>query len=79
MARTQDFVSEAQAHTRILWNALNALEVMQREAMALDYATTLGTQNGLESADVIAVVFTTVDAMRTLLNAGHATNMAKLL
>lgn len=79
MPRKAEFVADAKRHTRAIWDSLNALQSLQAEATALDYATTLGTQDGLESADVIAVVFTTADALRALLNTGHATNMAKLL
>jgi hypothetical protein len=77
--RKEDFVSDAQNAARALWDALGRLESLQHEATALNYATTLGTQGGLDSADVIAVVFTTANALRGLLNSGHATNMAKLL
>jgi hypothetical protein len=79
MTRKESFVADARRYSRAIWDGLNALEALQHEATALDYVNTLGTQDGLESADVIAVVFATADALRTLLNAGHATNMAKVL
>ena len=53
--------------------------MLQREATAFDYTNMSGLQDGLESAVVLAVVFTAADALRLLLNSGHATNMAKLL
>lgn len=37
-----------------------------------------GVNDGLVAADVGAVVFDTANAMVAVLNAGHATNMAKL-
>ena len=38
-----------------------------------------GENDGITKAEVGAVVFDTANALVTLLNAGHATNMAKLL
>ena len=78
MSRESDFITEARQHNRALWDALNALETLQKEWNALDYGTTLDAGEG-ENADVGAVVFGTADALRTVLNSGHATNMAKLL
>lgn len=83
MARDQDFISEARALNRRLWDAINGLTAMQREWNALDYGSTLasgeGANEGIEPAEVGAVVFDTANAMVGVLNAGHATNMAKLL
>ena len=79
MTRKESFVADARRYSRSIWDGINALESLQHEATALDYATTLGMQDGLDSTEVIAVVFTTADALRALLNTGHATNMAKLL
>lgn len=77
--RKEEFVADARRHVRSIWDALNALEAMQREWNALDYGNTLGTHDGLLPLEVGAVVFDTANALRTTLNAGHATNMAKLL
>jgi hypothetical protein len=79
MARKTDYVSDVQRHTRSIWDALNALQALQVEWNALDYGVTLGLQNGVEALAVGAVVFDTVNALRLVLNGGHATNMAKLL
>jgi hypothetical protein len=83
MARKSDFITEARQHARSLWNALNALEALQKEWNALDYLNQLdageGENAGLNAAEVGAVVFDTANALRTTLNAGHATNLAKLL
>jgi len=82
-SRESDFITEARQHNRALWDALNALETLQKEWNALDYGTTLdageGENAGIVRADVGAVVFGTADALRAVLNSGHATNMAKLL
>ena len=83
MARESDFISEARAHARALWNAINALESLQKEWNALDYGNTLdvgvGENAGLNAAAVGAVVFDSANAIRATLNTGHATNVAKLL
>ena len=56
---------------------------LQREYNALDHGNTLddgeGSNTGVTKEEVGAVVFDTANAMVTLLGAGHATNMAKLL
>jgi hypothetical protein len=83
MSREQDFITEARAANRQVWDGINTLIAMQREYNALDYGTTLdageGANVGIDAAEVGAVVFDTANAFVTLLNAGHATNMAKLL
>jgi len=83
MSREQDFITEARAANRQVWDGINTLIAMQREYNALDYGTTLdageGANTGIDAAEVGAVVFDTANAFVTLLNAGHATNMAKLL
>ena len=82
-AREQDYISTVRALNRQLWEALNGLKSLQREWSALDYGNTLdagtGANAGISGADVGAVVFATADAITTLLDTGHATNMAKLL
>jgi len=81
--REQDYIAIARQYNRAIWEALQGLIGLQSEWTALDYATTLdegtGPNEGLAAADIGAVVFDTADAMRTLLQSGHATNMAKLL
>ncbi len=82
-ARQSDYISEARQLTRQLWDAINGLVVLQREWSALDYLNTLDTFEGanqsLDADDVGAVVFDTANAFVTVLNAGHATNLSKLL
>jgi hypothetical protein len=81
--RQSDYISIARQATRDLWNAINTLESMQHEWNALDYTNTLteftGANDGLDASDISDVVFTTTDAIRSLLDTGHATNLAKLL
>jgi hypothetical protein len=85
IARQSGFVTEARQAARQFWQAHQTLEKLQAEWNALDYGTTLeeaafGGENApLSAADVGAVVFATADAVRGLLGAGHATNLAKLL
>ena len=83
MSRQADYISEARAANRQVWDGINALKALQREYNALDYGNTLpdgsGENEGISKAEVGAVVFDTANALVTLLDAGHATNMAKLL
>lgn len=83
MARQQDFISEARQHARLLWEAINALEGLQKEWNALDYSNTLtdgeGENDKLTRLHIGSVVFDTANAVRTVLDTGHATNIARLL
>ena len=83
MSRQADYISEARAANRQVWEGINTLKSLQREYSALDYGNTLpdgsGENDGITKAEVGAVVFDTANALVTLLDAGHATNMAKLL
>ena len=83
MARGQDFITLARQQNKAIWDGINALVALQREWTALDYATTLepgaGENEGLTDVEVGAVVFDTANALVAVLNAGHATNMSRLL
>lgn len=83
MSRQADYISEARAANRQVWDGINALKALQREYNALDYGNTLpdgsGENDGITKAEVGAVVFDTANALVALLDTGHATNMAKLL
>lgn len=80
MPRHEEFVQDARRYNRMIWEGLNALAGLQREWNALDYGTTMPAEvEGVQRADVGAVVFATADAIEDLLATGHATNMAKLL
>jgi hypothetical protein len=75
--------TEARRLAKQLLDAVHGLEAMQTRWNALDSGNTMidgeGTHNGLTAADVGAVVFATADAVRGLLNAGHGTNVSRLL
>ncbi len=83
MSRQSDYISEARAANKQLWNALQTLVELQSEWNALDYGNTLadgeGANAGYTKLEVGAVVFETANAFVAVLGAGHATNMAKLL
>jgi hypothetical protein len=83
MGRQQDYYTLARNHNKAIWDGINALVSLQREWTALDYGNTLepgaGANEGLTDTEVGAVVFDTANAMVAVLNAGHATNMARLL
>lgn len=83
--RQADYVTEVRIATRKLWGALNDLKMLQREWTALDYMNTLsedafqGENAGLDASAIAAIVFTTTDALLTLLAAAHDTNLARAL
>lgn len=83
MARSSDFITEARAHNRAVWNGINALVALQREYNAQDYGNTLpdgvGDNAGITKVEVGSVVFDTANALVAVLNSGHATNMSNLL
>jgi hypothetical protein len=83
MSRESDFITIARQYNKQVWDGINGLVALQREYNALDYGNTLddgvGDNEGITGDEVGAVVFDTANAMVTLLNTGHATNMAKLL
>ena len=86
MSRKSDYVTNARQYARDLWETLNALEAMQKEWSALDYSNTMdasdafiGSNTGLDATMVGSVVFETTNAIRAIFNAGHATNVARLL
>lgn len=82
--REQDYITEVRAAAAKVWEGINDLKAMQREWNALDYGTTLsngtgGHNEGILAADIGSVVFATANAISTVLDAGHATNIAKIL
>lgn len=81
--RDKQYYTEARAAARALWDAVAKLESLQKQHSALDYGNTLpagtGPHDGITKVEVGAAVFDTANAIRTVLNAGHATNLAKLL
>lgn len=83
MSREQDFITAVRTANRKIWEGINELQALQREWNALDYGSTLdvgeGENAGINGVMVGAVAFDTANALETTLNAGHATNMARLL
>lgn len=83
MARDSDYITEARAAARKVWDGINELVALQREYAARDYGNTLpagaGDNAGIDKVKVGAAVFDTANALVTVLNAGHATNLAQLL
>lgn len=81
--REQAYIYTVRTNVRQLWDALNNLVELQRQYNALDYGNTLppgeDINAGIVAAAVGACVFDTPNALVTVLNAGHATNLAKLL
>lgn len=81
--RDQNFITAVRQANQKIWEGLNELSAAQREWNALDYGNTLdagvGANDGIVRAEVGAVTFDTCNAFTAVLNAGHATNMAKLL
>lgn len=80
--RHQDFISQSRVIARGLWLFTEAIR-MQNEWNARDLGTTLedglGENAGITRAMVGAVIFDTANAVKTLMDTGHATNVAKLL
>lgn len=84
MSRQQDFISEVRTAAKKFWDAKAELKSLQPEAVALNYVDTLedgvGTNEGITRAEVIAVLFTSTDALDAVfVSGGHNTNFAKLL
>lgn len=80
---SQDYITITRALNKQIWDAINDLVALQREWNALDYGNTLDAGEdenaGITALEVGAVVFDTANAFVTVLAAGNATNMAKLL
>ena len=83
MSREADYISLARTAARDLLDAYQRLINMQFEWNALDYGNTLdageGDNAGITKTEVGAVVFDTANAITAVFNAGHATNVSKLL
>jgi hypothetical protein len=81
--RDAEYITKVRQLNRQLWEAIVNLQECQRQWTALDYLNTLPPgdkgNEGIVAADVGAIVFDTTNAFVAVLEAGHATNMAKLL
>lgn len=83
VARNNEYITLARKLATQLWNTIHGLQDLQAEWMALDYTNTLpdgtGINAGYTKQEVSDVVNTTTNALVELMNAGHGTNVAKLL
>lgn len=83
MARDAQYIEQVRGLNKQIWEGIHALIALQAEWNALDYGSTLDatsvTDDGIDRSEVGAVVFDTANAFKTVLDTGHATNMAKLL
>jgi len=83
--RKSDFISEARQETRKFWSAYLKLLSFQNEWNAQSYSTTMDTEDftnenaGLTAAQIGAVVFDTMNAVKAQMDAGHATNVTNIL
>jgi hypothetical protein len=82
--RHEEYVSIARQKAIQLWEAYQDLLSMQDEWAAQDYGNTLTIDPGGNNADILpadvgAVVFATADAIKVVMDAGHATNVTTLL
>ena len=79
----QQFYDAVRTANQNVWQSLHDLLTLQSQWDALDYSNTLtdgeGAHLGITKTELGAVTFATADAMKAVLDAGHATNMAKLL
>lgn len=84
-AQKQQYINRARTAATQLWNAQQELLELQREWNALDYGNTLNTPDdftgdneGLTGANIGAVVFDTANLVQGVLDAGSATNLARI-
>ena len=82
--RDNRYIDSVITANRKVWEGINDLLELQKQWNALDYLNTLqipqeGAKQGLLPAEVGSVVFDTANAFNAVLDAGHKTNMAKLL
>lgn len=81
--RQSDYISEARKLNKQLWTAWLGLLALQPEWNAEDYGNTLADgidgNAGITGAQIGAVVFATANAIKTVMDAGNATNIANIL
>ncbi len=81
--RGANFISTARDATTEFWKAYQVMLSLQQEWNAQDYSNNLEDgvdgNSGVLAADVGAVIFATADAVKVLMDAGHSTNVTKLL
>ncbi len=81
--RESDYMSRMREGARQLWAGYLILKGGQPEYNAQDYGTTLdvgvGANEGITKTQIGAVVFDTANALTTLFDTGHATNLTDVL
>lgn len=86
--RQSDFVSRARINARKIFEGWTDLLAQQKQWNAGAYGVaganeipvaTTGANEGIGAALVGAAVFDTADALTTLMNTGHATNLERIL
>lgn len=82
-SRDSDYITNVRASAAAVFNGINTLLAAQEQWNALDYASTLpdgvGANAGVTKTQVGSVIFDTANALKTVLDAGNATNLANLL
>lgn len=77
-AAEQEYYTKARTQVTAILESITALEGMAKTWNALDYGTNLdvgtGIHDGLTKSHIGAAVMTTVPAIRSLFDSGHATN-----
>lgn len=78
--RTTDFVTDMRVAAGVILTAMDRLHALRKEWDALDYGTTLppeafAEENADVTADELASVFVTEDALESLLSSGHYSNL----
>lgn len=85
MSRQEQFVAEVRLATRKIIDGYNELEALKKEWDALDYATTIpeagveGDHAGINRAAIADVVGTSRGALASMMAAGNATNLHKVI
>ena len=80
----EEYLTKARIAAEKVWEGILELERLQPEYSAMDYGNNLATpttgpNTGITRQQIGAAVFDTANALRGLLNSGHATNLARLL
>lgn len=80
MKRYDAFVIELQSQGLVFWEAYHALGKLRDEYSKGDYANQLQmTLTNAPSIDNIVSMMATVDAIKSLIDAGHGTNIINIL
>jgi hypothetical protein len=83
-ARKNDFATLVRQQTRVLWDTYHSLLSLQDEWDAQDYTASLASGLAGENAEITvgqlsSVVFDTTNAVKVLMDGGHATNVTNIL